>query len=59
MKQIIIRWFLLAGVGLPSTIAASYAFTGPAGGILGQAYIIAAPNVPVAPTKFEPKFSPH
>jgi hypothetical protein len=40
---------------------ASFAFLGPAGGIVADANFInnTAPNVPVAPSKFEPRFFPH
>lgn len=38
---------------------AVFAFAGPAGGIMAEAYTITSVNVPIAPIKFEPKFSPH
>lgn len=40
---------------------ASFAFLGPAGGIVADANFInnTTPNVPVAPSKFEPRFFPH
>ena len=51
-----------SGLQVPANHAghASFAFLGPAGSILGDAYFInnATPNVPVAPAKFEPRFSP-
>ncbi len=38
---------------------ATFAFIGPAGGIMADAYTITSVNVPIAPVKFEPKFAPH
>lgn len=38
---------------------ATFAFTGPAGGVIAQAFTITSVDVPIVPVKFEPKFSPH
>jgi hypothetical protein len=38
---------------------AVFSFTGPAGGIQADGYTITTMDVPIAPVKFEPKFSPH
>ncbi len=38
---------------------AMFAFKGPAGGLTAEGYTITSVNVPIAPIKLEPKFSPH
>ncbi len=50
-----------SGLQVPAnhTGRASFAFNGPAGAIIAQAFTISAVDVPITPLKFEAKFSPH